>query len=354
MFDVTFRSLHIRYLSGVTASAESAETWRLLSPESQSAVKDIYDAVRSKFIEFSRSDERDVLVEIRRSVFGLCLKEGFLLFKADADASLRGIVFDGFLIPQTELRSAWQLARWQILVMAAGGWQTGGKITLTVPQIQAEADAALERITEFDLLTHRRDTFLEQLQEVGKDMIESAMPFTFTTAADDIRSSIGLDLTTGYRRAEIRSTGTGEIPIAVIDVETLSAKHMARCGFDDIRLDSMAEEEYFGMLLAQSEKVYRKDALRRIREDIAQARKEGGYPAYWCYIFTKGEVSFARRIEPEDAPSFYADGTVPYSVLYSCFISAKAEANDYFAKLDMMPAENAGLFGFLFGKKKSE
>ena len=341
---IVLKALHLRDDTGVPSS-ESMDTWQLLSDDTRAVIHEIYRALSVKFTRFSRHDERDILVMVRKCVFGLCVPEGYIMLRGDADEALRNVVLDGFLIEKADLRSAWQLARRQILLLCAGTWQMGGSISLTMPEIQTEAEEALKRITALDEAVRTRPAYLDQIREIMKDMLESPTPFTFTTAADELRREIHLDLTTGYRRAEVSSTGTGEIPLAAVDIDTARAEHIRRCGFDSIRLDSIDTPEYIERVRAMWERLPIGER-RSIPADASLYMS-----AVWCYVFTKDGDSYISPLSPDMFPQLYAEGCIPYHMLYRQFLSARDDANGYFAKLDMVPAEKSSFFGKLFGKR---
>ncbi|MBQ5311872.1 MAG: hypothetical protein ILP19_07535 [Oscillospiraceae bacterium] len=358
-FDIRLRSLHIfgGNKAGPVPHPGDMATWECLSEESRGILDEILIFLEK---EIARSDTKEYVIEnLRESVFGLCLEEGFLMLTGGLDKPMRHAVLGGFLIPSgVDLRTAWHFARWQLLLISATSWNRAGDVYISLTEINQMAADSIENIK---LLDERRQTayYMDKLQEIGKDMMESAMPFSYAMTAFN-KNRLMLDFRKGYQSAETISTATGTIPIAQIDLDKYDAIMHEKYPFTDIRLDFIDTDKFAAMKSKEGKRLGNSEAARD-RAFVKNAKEIFPSGKVWCYTFTSGDSFYSYPLEPVEYEQLYRTGAIDFDNLYKGFKDAYSGANRFFGKMTSIAlaekieqtTEKKGLFGSLFKGKNT-
>ena len=360
VFDIAFESLHIVGMTDniVKVHPDDRDVWETLSPETHEIIAAVYFGVSYRFERYR--NDKIVIDAVRKSVFGLCVPEGYILLKAGTDSALLSAVLDGFLVRSDgNLRAAWHMARWQQLLLCAAGWKYSGKVSLSLSQINEKAETALDTVMKIDSDRRQGNRYFDHLQEIGKDMTEASMPFSFAMTDGSIKKHIRLDFGAGYREAEVSSTGTGEIPIAEIDERHFTKVARERYPFDSVYLDNMTVKEYIDGMIAQTELVSKEEA-REKKAELKEDRKNGRFykDSVWCFVFGCYGHTFMYMLDIAVFFQLYDTGSINYGYLFTGFTQASNQANAYFARLEAKlketpeksEDEKTGFFANLFKK----
>ncbi|MBQ5317194.1 MAG: hypothetical protein J6I96_06545 [Oscillospiraceae bacterium] len=353
VFNITLRALHIfgGDKNGAVPYPDDIGTWESLSSDTRGILDDILLFLEK---EISRSDTKEFVIDnLRESVFGLVVPEGYIMLTGGLDKAMRHAVLGGFLIPGCgDLRTAWHFARWQLLLISSTSWNRTGDVSISLTDINTLAAAALEKINALDEHKLPGSLYMDRLREIGKDMMESAMPFSFAMTNFN-KNHLMLDLRKGYQSAETISTGTGSIPIAQIDLDKYDVMMYEKYPFEDIRLNVLDSETFTEQKVLEIKKLGTPEAVRD-----AKALKKNApqmYPAgrVWCFIFTDQGNTFSYPLAPEAHHGLYSTGVSDFDLIYKSFRDAFGAANKYFGKLSTRPmnsrGEKKGFLGF-FGR----
>ncbi len=313
MFTITFRTIALPGdLSPFSAS-------------SQKLLRALYQTLHEHLT--AAHDPAQTASLLDGSVFAPLLPEGMVMLRCSANAKQRTCNLRGFLIPKSDLRTAWKLSGWKLLFVCAGGWEREGDVTLT--------PAEIERIAMSLNVPQERQP---RLMAMSKRMLESPMPFGFAVTGFPL-DDFPCDLATGADKASI---APDELILPPgLHPDNLLADRPALYG---VKLCCAGKHKYQTLRLKCALPGEDAKALRTtIKETLEQ------YPSddVWYFVQIQGSSLIRAELLSQNASAALQQGNIAYETLFQ-------EAEKFLKQTVTMPdtpKESGGFFQKLFRKR---
>lgn len=290
-FQIEFASLHF------PRQNVDDESFLLLSAKSSFLLRALHLTFQEKLTAAVDAEQTAEL--LHESIFCCCLPEGMAMLRCKADAFTRAADLDGFLIPNTSLRTAWMISRWKLLFVCAAGWEKHGIVRLS--------PAEIEQIAMTLRVSRQRQA---RLMEMSQKMLASPVPFSFAVT-DHPLGQIPVCFSEQSGSAALADTKSG-IPFSAEAAMHLSSKLGEHDpAYKTLRLCNSSKKAY----LSQRQK--EPDADRTaLREEVSAYPDDLWYftvqvtASRWftrllslqqCEQLTRGSVDFSEICEESDA-----------------------------------------------------
>lgn len=325
-FLICFHSLSFTGRSG-GINADDA-----ISEESYSMLRSLYGSLQQDM--YSAENPERKAARLKGNIFACCLPEGYAMLLCRPNANARAVKMTGFLLRRDEsLRTAWKLARWQILVLCAKGWDREGSHFLTPDQINDEV-----KNVQFDR------SYMDKLLAAGQEMLRSETPFSFALTNYPL-SRLSLDFRNTHVMPGADGSDDNDGSEIVIDRGDFSSNKLtlmrSHSRLSECIIASASPKELVDILVENLEdgKSQKKEKAR-FKEEL----KLYGADEVWYIRFSHKNNTFIRCFEPDMNRRLCMDGLIDFEMIYDYIDLAEKKAETYFRRLqEKREAEKAAV-----------
>ncbi|MCM1507916.1 MAG: hypothetical protein NC177_12410 [Ruminococcus flavefaciens] len=158
-FSICFNSVHFPLMPELNRTDISAEGKEILETLYNSLCREMYSARVPELVAKS----------LDKSIFACCVPDGFVILRCTINRQMK-VFLNGFLLRKDEsLKTAWMLARWQILWLCAmEDWLGCGKVCMSLDELNSK-------------VSHASFTpeYYNDLNRIFQQMNNSEVPFSF-------------------------------------------------------------------------------------------------------------------------------------------------------------------------------
>ena len=213
-----------------------------------------------------------------KSIFAFCVPDGYIMINCSVD-HYGAVKFCGFFLRKDEsLRTAWKLAKWQLLLLCAMNWNPQEMTYLSLDEIDRMVKTSDQNMSQ---------RYQDSIVQMGQQIMTADIPFTFAVSGYSLKK-----LPFDFNSAKIIkiSEGTANLRNGIVMNEddlyyhfkVLSTQYNNKWHIQDIRLIPMSSREYLQCV----EKMWDYDKKKLKDEKAAAKNQLHSYQGneIWCFM----------------------------------------------------------------------